>query len=147
MNRAELQQAVLEAQAQIQAQAQAALAERMTTLCIRRCVPAPTDKLADKQHRCLDMCTQSFVEGFGVAVSWVGRRELARARARARRPRTRAQQRYAAQRPDVARRPTRSATVLRSRKLTARPSPRTPPPQSETLASIAKKQAGAASHE
>jgi hypothetical protein len=113
MDRKELQQAVLEAQAQIQAQAQAALAERMTALCIKRCVTAPTcvagrargarsgrraprrtrmrphlntrvtfsptafaphhtrrrDKLSDRQRRCLDMCTASFVEGFGVAVS------------------------------------------------------------------------------
>jgi hypothetical protein len=69
MDRSELQQAVLEAQAQIQAQAQAALAERMTSLCIKRCIPGPTDKLADRQRRCLDMCTMSFIEGFGVAVS------------------------------------------------------------------------------
>lgn len=68
MDRAELKQAVLEAQAQIQAQAQAALSERMTELCIKRCVSGPTDKLADRQRRCLDMCTMAFVEGFGVAV-------------------------------------------------------------------------------
>ena len=69
MDRKELQQAVLEAQAAIQAQAQTALAEKMSSLCIRRCVSSPTDKLSDRQRRCLDMCTASFVEGFGVAVS------------------------------------------------------------------------------
>ena len=68
MDRKELQQAVLEAQAQIQAQAQMALAEKMSSLCFKRCVSAPGDKLADRQRRCLDMCTQSFAEGFGVAV-------------------------------------------------------------------------------
>lgn len=69
MDTAELKQAVLEAQAQIQMQAQQALAERMTEVCFKRCVTAPTDKLADKQRRCLDQCTSAFIEGFGVAVS------------------------------------------------------------------------------
>ena len=68
MDTAELKQAVLEAQAQIQMQAQQALAERMTEVCFKRCVTAPTDKLSDKQRRCLDQCTSAFIEGFGVAV-------------------------------------------------------------------------------
>lgn len=111
MDRKELQQAVLEAQAQIQAQAQMALAEKMSSLCFKRCVSAPGDKLADRQRRCLDMCTQSFAEGFGVAVRAV--------RARA------ARIHVIYTHPP----PTRTYT--------------NPNSQSETIASIAKKQSSA----
>jgi hypothetical protein len=68
MDRKELQQAALEAQLQLQMQANIALVEKMSSLCINRCVTSTGEKLADRQRRCLDMCTQSFIEGFGVSV-------------------------------------------------------------------------------
>ncbi len=79
MDRRQLQQAVSEAQASIQMQAQQQLSERMHSICFKRCITAPTDKLADRQRRCLDQCLGAFQEGFGVAV-----------RAAARAPRLRA---------------------------------------------------------
>ena len=69
MDRRQLQQAVAEAQASIQMQAQQQLSERMHSICFKRCITAPTDKLADRQRRCLDQCLGAFQEGFGVAVS------------------------------------------------------------------------------
>ena len=68
MDRRQLQQAVSEAQASIQMQAQQQLSERMHSICFKRCITAPTDKLADRQRRCLDQCLGAFMEGFGVAV-------------------------------------------------------------------------------
>lgn len=68
MDRRQLQQAVSEAQASIQMQAQQQLSERMHSICFKRCITAPTDKLADRQRRCLDQCLGAFQEGFGVAV-------------------------------------------------------------------------------
>jgi hypothetical protein len=68
MDRRQLQQAVAEAQASIQMQAQQQLSERMHSICFKRCITAPTDKLADRQRRCLDQCLGAFQEGFGVAV-------------------------------------------------------------------------------
>ncbi len=52
-------------------QAQKVLAEKMTTVCFERCVSGPTEKLSDKQRRCLDACTSSFLEGFQVATETV----------------------------------------------------------------------------
>lgn len=49
-------------------QAQKVLAEKMTTVCFERCISGPTEKLSDKQRRCLDACTSSFLEGFQIAV-------------------------------------------------------------------------------
>lgn len=69
MDRKQLQQAIMEAQASIQMQAQQQLSERMQSICFKRCITAPTDKLADRQRRCLDQCLGAFMEGFGVAVS------------------------------------------------------------------------------
>ena len=68
MDRKQLQQAVVEAQASIQMQAQQQLSERMSSICFKRCITSPTDKLADRQRRCLDQCIGGFMEGFGVAV-------------------------------------------------------------------------------
>jgi hypothetical protein len=68
MDKNELRQAFAEAQAQLQLQAQQQLAERMTDMCFKRCITAPTDKLSDRQRRCLDSCTGAFLDGFGVAV-------------------------------------------------------------------------------
>ena len=68
MDRRQLQQAVAEAQASIQMQAQQQMSERMHSICFKRCIQAPTDKLADRQRRCLDQCLGAFMEGFGVAV-------------------------------------------------------------------------------
>ena len=73
MDRRQLQQAVAEAQASIQMQAQQQLSERMHSICFKRCITAPTDKLADRQRRCLDQCLGAFQEGFGVAVRKRGR--------------------------------------------------------------------------
>jgi hypothetical protein len=69
MDRKDLQQAVMEAQASLQMEAQQNLANKMTKVCFERCVSAPVEKLADKQRRCLDQCTGAFIEGFSVAVS------------------------------------------------------------------------------
>jgi hypothetical protein len=74
MDRRQLQQAVSEAQASIQMQAQQQLSERMHSICFKRCITAPTDKLADRQRRCLDQCLGAFQEGFGVAVRAGGMR-------------------------------------------------------------------------
>lgn len=41
----------------------------MLRLCFKRCVSAPDARLSDKQRRCLDACTSSFLEGFSIAVS------------------------------------------------------------------------------
>lgn len=48
-------------------QAQQALAEKMTSLCIKRCITSPSDKLTDSTAKCLTNCTSSFLEGFGIA--------------------------------------------------------------------------------
>ena len=69
LDRRQLQQAMMEAQASIQMQAQQQLSERMQSLCFKRCITSPVDKLADRQRRCLDQCLGAFMEGFGVAVS------------------------------------------------------------------------------
>ncbi len=58
---------VAQAQAQINAQAQAALSDKMISVCVKRCLSSPADKLSDKQRRCLESCTSAFLEGFGVA--------------------------------------------------------------------------------
>jgi hypothetical protein len=44
-------------------QAQQALAETMQSICFKRCVTGVSDKLSDKQRRCLDGCTGAFLEG------------------------------------------------------------------------------------
>ena len=70
-DKAELRQAILEAQAQIQQQTQQALAEKMSSICFKRCIPSPMEKLADRQRRCLEQCVGAYLEGFGVAVRFL----------------------------------------------------------------------------
>ena len=67
LQRADVQRAIAEAQAQINQQAQEAIARKMTSTCIKRCLDKPSDKLSDRQRRCLDACTASFLEGFQTA--------------------------------------------------------------------------------
>ena len=67
-DKAALRQAILEAQAQIQQQTQQALAEKMSSICFKRCIPSPMEKLGDRQQRCLQQCVGAYLEGFGVAV-------------------------------------------------------------------------------
>jgi hypothetical protein len=65
----ETKDAFAQAIAMIQLEAQQATIERMTKICFTRCVTAPVDgKLGDKQRKCLDACTTSFLEGFQIAV-------------------------------------------------------------------------------
>lgn len=56
-----------QAQAQISAQLQQNLLDKMGKVCYKRCVTGATEKLTDRQRRCLDACTSSFLEGFEVA--------------------------------------------------------------------------------
>jgi hypothetical protein len=70
-----LSPASAQAQAQINAQAQHALSEKMSSICMKRCVTSATDRLSDKQRQCLANCTASFLEGFGLAVSATGQGE------------------------------------------------------------------------
>jgi hypothetical protein len=67
-SRESMQRAMAEAQASINQQAQQALSEKLSTVCITRCLSGgPTEKLTDRQRRCLDACTSSFLEGFQVS--------------------------------------------------------------------------------
>jgi hypothetical protein len=42
--------------------------EKLSSVCITRCLSGgPTEKLTDRQRRCLNACTSSFLEGFQVS--------------------------------------------------------------------------------
>jgi len=67
-DRESTQRAMAEAQASINQQAQQALSEKLSSVCITRCLSGgPTEKLTDRQRRCLNACTSSFLEGFQVS--------------------------------------------------------------------------------
>lgn len=68
----ELQAAFAEANAQMAAEAQQKLTERMLRVCFERCVTKPEDRLTDRNRRCLNQCTESFLEGFGLASEALG---------------------------------------------------------------------------
>lgn len=60
--------AFAQAMAMLQLEQQAAVMEKMNSVCLQRCVTTTSDgKLGDKQRRCLDACTTSFLETFQVA--------------------------------------------------------------------------------
>jgi hypothetical protein len=120
-----------QAQAQINMQAQQAMSEKMMSICLKRCLTSPTDKLTDKQRRCLDSCTSAFLEGFTVAVSGGPPRGAVVVPS----PRP-ASQRCGRSRPQHAR-------ISHSALLSPPPPSPTPfpPSQGETFASIAKRSA------
>lgn len=67
---------MLQAQAEMMSQMQQKLADTMIRVCFKRCVTAPDASLNDRQRRCLDSCTKSFQEGFGIAVRLPRRSQL-----------------------------------------------------------------------
>jgi hypothetical protein len=111
-----------QALAAVQLQSQRDMAEKMIGLCFERCVTVPDARLTDKQRRCLDACAGAFLEGYQVAV----RAEVVRGRVSSRTGGGCRHCQSCSQR-----------TFAQSSRLPHR----RPPPQAETLSSIAKKQA------